>query len=317
MTPSISRRSQSRTAEVRRRAASVAVFAAALAAGFSAQGGPAVWGQEAAGRGAAPGELPRGGKSVFPQHRVVGFYGAPQSPQLGELGIGSRDSAARRLERQARPYNDFSKKKLLPVFELLGTIALANPGSDGKYRYRQPNRIIRRYASEAREEKFLFMMDIQPGRSTFIEEARHLEPWLKRSFVSIALDPEWNMGPGGVPGERIGSVDASMVNKVTAFLAKLIRENDLPQKLVVIHQFTDDMVKNKQNLRVHRNIDLVLNADGFGTPSAKKSKYEELAPSRDSGISPGFKLFYEEDTNLMSPRQVMGLRPQPKFIVYE
>ncbi|MDQ2676778.1 MAG: hypothetical protein M3Y34_08215, partial [Actinomycetota bacterium] len=147
--------------------------------------------------------------------------------------------------------------------------------------------------------------------------ARHLEPWLKRSFVSIALDPEWNMGPGGVPGERIGSVDASMVNKVTAYLSKLVRRHDLPQKLVVIHQFTDDMVRRKGDLRVHRNIDLVLNADGFGTPSAKRSKYEELAPSKNSGISPGFKLFYEEDTNLMSPRQVMGLRPQPRFVVYE
>lgn len=300
---------------MRRHALSVAVFAAALGLGLCAPGGQAVSGQAA--RGAAPGELPRGGKSVFPQHRVVGFYGAPQSPQLGELGIGSPDSAARRLERQARPYNRFGKKKLLPVFELLGTIALASPGSDGKYRFRQPDRIIRRYANEAREEKFLFMMDIQPGRSTFIEEAKHLEPWLKRSFVSIALDPEWNMGPGGVPGERIGSVDASMVNKVTAYLSKLVRENDLPQKLVVIHQFTEDMVKNKENLRLHRNIDLVLNADGFGTPSAKKSKYEQLAPSKNSGIYPGFKLFYEEDTNLMSPGQVMGLQPQPKFIVYE
>jgi hypothetical protein len=292
------------------------VFAAALLLGGMARGG-AAWAQSEADRGGLQGELPRGGGSVFPQHRVVGFYGAPQSPRLGELGIGSPSSAARRLERQARPYNSFGNKKLLPVFELLGTIALANPGGDGKYRFRQPDRIIRRYANEAREEKFLFMMDIQPGRSTFIEEARHLEPWLKRSFVSIALDPEWNMGPGGVPGERIGSVDASMVNKVTAYLSKIIRENDLPQKLVVIHQFTNDMVKNKQNLRLHRNIDLVLNADGFGTPSAKKSKYEELAPSRNSGIYPGFKLFYEEDTNLMSPGQVMSLTPQPKFIVYE
>ena len=227
----------------------LAVFAAALMLGLLGAGGRC-WAQDAAPRGGGPeGELPRGGKSVFPQHRVVGFYGAPQSPQLGELG--------NRLARQRREapgaagaslQHTLGNKKLLPVFELLGTIALASPGADGKYRARQPDRIIRRYANEAREEKFLFMMDIQPGRSTFIEEARHLEPWLKRSFVSIALDPEWNMGPSGVPGERIGSVDASMVNKVTAYLSKLIRENDLPQKLVVIHQFTEDMVKNKENL---------------------------------------------------------------------
>ena len=117
------------------------------------------------------------------------------------------------------------------------------------------------------------------------------------------------MGPNGVPGERIGSVDASMVNKVTAYLSKIVRENDLAQKLVVdppVHR--TNMVKNKGNLKVHRNIDLVLNADGFGTPSAKLLEIPRaLAPSRSSGINPGFKLFYEEDTNLMSPSEVMGL----------
>ena len=213
--------------------------------------------------------------------------------------------------RRARTTN-FGKKKLLPLFELLGTIALANPGQDGLYRARQTNTVIRRYANEAREEKFLLMLDIQPGRSNFLTEAKHLEPWLKRSFVSIALDPEWNMGANGVPGQQIGSVDASVVNKVTAYLSKLVRENDLPQKLVVIHQFTDSMVKNKQNLKVHRNVDLVLNADGIGSPSAKRSVYESLAPSRNSGIYPGFKLFYEEDPTLDEPRSGHGAESSAK-----
>ena len=61
----------------------------------------------------------------------------------------------------------------------------------------------------------------------------------------------------------------------------------------------------------------MLNADGVGTPSAKKSTYESSRPRGTPGSHPGFKLFYEEDPNLMSPGQVMGLRPQPKFIVYE
>ena len=47
---------------------------------------------------------PRGGVSVLPEHRVVAFYGAPQSRELGALGIGTPDGAARRLARQARPY---------------------------------------------------------------------------------------------------------------------------------------------------------------------------------------------------------------------
>jgi hypothetical protein len=266
---------------------------------------------------AAGGDLPRGGVSVIPQNRVIGFYGAPQAPQLGELGIGSPQSAAKRLRRQIKPYKPRSPKPILPVFELLGTIALASPGPDGKYRSRQPDSIIRRYARTARRHDFLLMLDIQPGRSRFMQEVEHLRKWLRKPFVSVALDPEWNVGPNGVPGQEIGSVSARMVNRVTKYLAAIVRKRDLPQKLVVVHQFTDSMIRNKEDLRPRKQVDLVLNADGFGTPEAKITKYEQLTPGKGSGLYAGFKLFYEEDTNLMSPKQVMRLRPRPDFIVYE
>jgi hypothetical protein len=161
------------------------------------------------------------------------------------------------------------------------------------------------------------MLDIQPGRSTFIKEVKHLRRWLSLPHVSVALDPEWNMGPNGVPGQRIGHVGAHMVNRVTRFLERLIRRKDLPQKLVVIHQFTDDMIRRKGRLRTRKNLEIVLNADGFGTAAAKRSKYKQLAPKRGSGFAPGFKLFYREDTGLMSPKQVLRLSPKPAVIVYE
>ena len=69
-------------------------------------------------RAPGPKELPRGGQSVLPQNRVVGFYGAPQADGLGELGIGSPASAARRLRRQVKPYKSRSRQPILPVFEL-------------------------------------------------------------------------------------------------------------------------------------------------------------------------------------------------------
>jgi hypothetical protein len=290
---------------LRGRTASAALLAA-LAAGAAA----------VAGEGGGS-ELPRGGTSVLPQHRVVGFYGAPQSPQLGELGIGSPASAAKRLRRQVRPYARRSRQPILPVFELLGTIALASPGDDGKYRARQSNGVIRRYARVAERNRFLLMLDIQPGRSRFIDEVEHLKRWLRKPFVSVALDPEWNMGPNGVPGQGIGSVSAKMVNRVTRYLTGIVRRHDLPQKLVVVHQFTDSMIRHKEDLKRRPGVDMVLNADGFGTPEAKRSKYEQLSPSKRSGLFPGFKLFYEEDTNLMSPKDVMRLKPRPDFVVYE
>lgn len=303
---------RARTAS-RRLALAAALAGASL--GASLAGSPAERDARAAAAGRA--ELPRGGTSVLPEHRVIGFYGAPQARSLGELGIGSPASAAKRLKRQIRPYRRITKRPILPVFELLGTIALAHPGPDGKYRYRQPDSIIRRYAKVAKRNRFLLMLDIQPGRSSFIEEVRHLKRWLRLPYVSVALDPEWNMGRSGVPGQRVGHVKARMVNRVTRYLTGIVRERRLPQKLVVVHQFTDSMIRDKRDLKVRPGVDLVLNADGFGTRQAKEAKYRQLAPPKRSGLFPGFKLFYEEDSGLMSPRQVMRLRPKPDFIVYE
>ena len=42
----------------------------------------------------------------------------------------------------------------------------------------------------------------------------------------------------------------------------------LPQKLFLIHQFTDDMVDDTQ-LQERRGLAMVLNADGFGTRELK------------------------------------------------
>ena len=262
-------------------------------------------------------ELPRGGTKVFPRHRVVGFYGAPQSPQLGELGIGSPSSAARRLRHQVRPYRRLEPRtRLLPAFELISVIATAGPGPEGLYRARQSRNVVRRYLGVANRKRFLMLLDIQPGRSTFIREAEHLREFLREPNVGIALDPEWNMGPNGVPGERIGSVGASMVNRVSRLMARVARRHRLPQKLLVVHQFTEAMLKGERRLRARRRVALVLNADGFGSPAQKRAKYRELAP-RARSRHPGFKLFYREDTNLMSPREVLALEPSPRFVVYE
>ena len=217
---------------------------------------------ESAPRAADSGELARGGDRVLPKYRVVAFAGAPQADALGALGTTGPRKASRRLLRQARPYGKGrrGRKPVYPAFELIATIALSSRGEDGKYRYRQPDRIIRRYAREAERRDFLLLLDIQPGRSTFIEEARHLKKWLRMPNVGLALDPEWNMGRRGVPGERIGSVGAHMVNRVSKLMSELAVKRDLPQKMLVLHQFTEEMIKNERRLRNPRRVGLVLDS---------------------------------------------------------
>ena len=264
---------------------------------------------------ASPPELPRGGRDLLPDHTLVGFYGAPQDDELGELGIGSPAEASKRLGEQAREYE--GKRPVLPVFELLASIAAAAPGDDGNYRLLQPHSVIERYLAEARRQRGLLLLDIQPGRADFVEEVERLDRWLREPDVGLALDPEWHVGPAEIPGQVIGSVDAGTVNEVSAHLSRIVERNELPEKLLVVHQFTEDMIMARSELRDRPGVAIVLNSDGFGDPANKISKYDALRPDRDTPFYPGFKLFYREDVDLMSPEEVLDLRPTPKLIVYE
>src|ERR671916_2328948 len=179
-------------------------------------------------------ELPRGGRRIFPDFRVVAFYGAPQDDQLGTLGVGSPAAAARRLERVARGYAKKSRPAL-PAFELISTIATAAPGDDGLHRMHQSDAVIGRYLRAARKAKALLVLDIQPGRGDFLSEVRRLERWLREPDVGIALDPEWHVGPNEIPGQVIGSMTAEKVNEVSAYVSKFVEEHNLPEKLFVVH----------------------------------------------------------------------------------
>jgi hypothetical protein len=262
-----------------------------------------------------PPELPRGGRRLFPDHRIVAFYGAPQDEQLGILGIGTLRQAARKLERQARPYAR-KTRPVLPAFELIATIATAAPGEDGLYRSRQSAEVIDRHLREARRAKAMLILDIQPGRADFLDETRRLRRWLREPDVGLALDPEWNMDPGELPGQSIGSVTAQEVDRISAYLAGIVRRRNLPEKLLLIHQFTDDMIVDKAKMTRREGVALTVNVDGFGDRPNKISKYDAFT-SEATRFHDGFKLFYEEDVNLMRPRGVLALTPPPDVVVYE
>jgi hypothetical protein len=313
------RREEARRRTRRQRRVAVAGCVLALAAGVVVVLGVGLGGSDdtdpTTARAAPPPELPRGGRRIFPDHTVVAYYGAPQHEELGALGIGTLAAAGRRLERQARQYRR-SGRPLLPAFELIATIVQAAPGEDGDHSQRQTPDTIRRYLRAARARRGLLILDVQPGRAPFMREVKAFRRFLQEPDVSLALDPEWSMAPGQVPGQQIGSTDAATVNEVSRYLSRIVREGDLPQKLLVVHSFTHDMLRDEDRLQGHPGVALTVNVDGFGDRANKIAKYRELTRGRRDRHH-GFKLFYEEDTGLMPPRRVLRLRPRPELIVYE
>jgi hypothetical protein len=259
-------------------------------------------------------ELPRGDSELFPSYRVVAFAGAPNAPGLGALGVGSLEQASARLRSVAAKYRTGGRKEL-PAMELITTVAHSSP-SGGKYRTRQSPKTIRRYLEAARKIKALLLLGIQPGRSDFLTETKAYEEFLKEPDVGVALDPEWNMGPRGVPGRGVGSVRAKTVNDVSAYMSRIVEDEDLPQKLLMVHQFTKGMIRDRPELEKRDNVAVTLSADGIGDAGGKRRTYEALAATTP-GFFNGFKLFYVEDAGLMSPGQVLDMKPVPDLVVYE
>lgn len=271
---------------------------------------------QSGGIGAAPAPEPGqdAGASLFAGERLaVALYGAPQ---LGATAVGKRTpaGAARKLRRQARDYQRDGRPPVARSLNLIGVIATASRGSDGKYRARQPDEIIRAYLDAARSVGARLTLDIQPGRSSVIAELRALKPWLKLPDVDVGIDPEWHVGRRGVPGRTRGSISARKLNQASRWIDDLAAEQDLPAKAMIVHQFHERSVVGRRRVRTREGADVVLNFDGIGGRGAKKAGYADLTTE---GLLHGFSLFYDRDIDLMKPRAVLRLDPAVDFVMYQ
>jgi hypothetical protein len=262
-------------------------------------------------------QLPRGGRRILPDHQLVAFVGAPGSPALGPLDSNLEERATR-LDRLASSYR--GGRRILPVMELIVVTAQGAPGRDGKYRTRIASEQIDRYLQVARKHRMLLMLDVQPGQAKPLDEVKRLQPWLEQPDVGLALDPEWEVGPGQVPGRVFGRTSGAELTAVATYLSGLVHHNRLPEKLFVFHQLTKRIIAGESTLRAQPGLAMVKSVDGIGTRGQKTATYSQLTTKLPAGIHTGFKIFYQEDTRhgpLMTPAQVLALRPRPELVVYE
>jgi hypothetical protein len=265
-----------------------------------------------------PPELPRGGRTIFPEHRLVGFSGG-RGESLGRLGIGDIDERAAEIENIAAQYTPEGRTPL-PVLELIAVIAHGTPADGGLYRTREPAEVVEQYLAAARRHRGVLLLNIQPGRADFLDEVKALEQWLIEPDVGLALDAEWAVGSGQVPGEVIGTTTGSELDSVAAYLSSLVRANDLPEKVMVYHQFHTTTVADEADLGPHPGVVLVKSIDGVGARADKIATWNRLTQDLAPHIYTGFKLFYEEDRRsgpLMTETEVLALRPQPSYVLYE
>lgn len=245
----------------------------------------------------------------------MAYYGAGDgTPGLGVLGHYAPDTAWQRLAEQGAAYQGLGKPVQL-AFELIATVADAVPGPSGDYRSRQDASVMTRYLAEVRRHHGLLILDIQPGRSDFLTEAKALQPWLSQPDVGLALDPEWRMGPGEIPGQVIGSVSAEEINEVSAWLDQLTASRHLPRKVFLLHKFREQMITDESTVVSRPHLYGIENMDGFGGQEIKIREYQEF--SATTPFAMGIKLFYKQDTDRLTPAEAVKLHPTPVLIDYQ
>jgi hypothetical protein len=256
-----------------------------------------------------------GGHRILPGHTVVAYYGAPGGSALGVLGQRSPAAEWSHVLTASQPFAN-PYRPAVPAYELITDVEQGSPGPHHDYIRRLPPSTVRGYLRVVHRHHGLLILDIQPGRDQFLPLAHRLRRWLLDPDVSLALDPEWRLHGNEVPDRQIGHTDAHAVNRVSAWLSRLVARHHLPQKLLVVHQFTAHEIKGYGAVRHRSRVAVVFNMDGFGPPAVKLGSYG-IVRRQHRGFPLGFKLFYRQDQHMFSPRRTLSLHPAPQLVEYE
>jgi hypothetical protein len=262
--------------------------------------------------------------SMLPSHRIVAFYGNPLSKRMGVLGEYPVDVMLAKLDTAVDQWQRADPSTpVQPALQLIAVVAQGAPGRDGMYTLRMDTSLIERVYGWAQQKHALLFLDIQVGHSTMQRELPRLLPFLSRPDVHLAMDPEFSLHyskDGVVPGKKIGQFDAADVNWVADQLRRLVTDKRIPPKVLVVHRFRTEMVSHAREIRVDPRVQIVMDMDGWGPPWMKFESYRDYIDLEPVEYT-GFKIFFHNDVKrgdaLLTPAEVLQLRPRPLYIQYQ
>lgn len=263
-------------------------------------------------------KLTFGDRIVLPDFRLVAIYGTPLYESLGVLGAQDLTKSIQRAKDLAKEYQPFSTEPVIPAFEIIATVASAFPTEDGDYSQEIDMSLLEQWVDAAQKAGLYVILDLQPGRTSFLDQAKSYEPLLLKPNVGLALDPEWRIGPSQVHLVQIGTVAIEEVNAVVNWLADLVKTNDLPQKVLLLHQFMLSMIQNREQLATSRTeLGYLIQMDGQGPQGAKLETWNAITTNPPANTHFGWKNFYQKDSEVRQPADVMSLSPKPYYVSFQ
>jgi len=262
--------------------------------------------------------LPGGGFLPLEDRRIVALYGSPGAPSLGLLGAQDEAATIARAREVAARYEAAADgRTVVPGLDVIATIASSAAEPTGDFSRRVPISRLRPLIDLAADAGVAVFLDLQPGRTSFLVQAQEYEELLREPHVHLALDPEWRIGPGERHLVRIGSVAASEVQDVADWLADLVRTHRLPQKVLMLHQFTLAMLPDRDTVQIPAELIGVIHMDGQGALPLKDRTYAVLSDGAEGHWAWGWKNFTRIDVPVATPEQTIDRVPVPVVITYQ
>ncbi len=260
--------------------------------------------------------------ALLPFNRIVAYYGNFYSTKMGILGQDPPPVMLQKLAATVKTWEAADPSTpVIPAVDYIVATAQGSAQSDGTYRLRMPAEQIQKAIDIGHQAHGIIFLDVQVGLSDLPRELPRLAPYLAQPDVHLALDPEFAMHNGVIPGHVIGTMDATDINYAANFLAKIVQENNLPPKILVVHRFTEAMVTGSSRITPLPEVQVIMDMDGWGFGAKKINTYLRVITQEPVQFA-GFKLFYKNDlkppsTRMLTPQEVLSLQPSPIYIQYQ
>jgi hypothetical protein len=254
---------------------------------------------------------------VLRDNQIIVYYGTPLADGLGILGTMPPAEAAAEVAERARLYDSLNGDiGAIGALDVIYSLAQAEPTSNGMYIRHLEDHYVDEYLRVAEEHDLQVFLDLQIGRRQILEEVRGIEKFLLNPRVHVAIDPEYAVGPEGVPIATPGRITGDQINDVQAYLRELVATHGLPGKVLVLHQYMEDTVIDAERVETVPEVDFVLNMDGLGDVGDKKEKYEHFS-SKPHSKNDAFNIFLLHDHRVLSEDEILGLSPVPRIVFYQ
>jgi len=97
-----------------------------------------------------------------------------------------------------------------------------------------------------------------------------------------------------------------------------VREERLSQKYFVVHQFRFSMITNRETIETPPELCTVIQMDGQGPLHTKYETFSAITAGRaDVGWQWGWKNFYDEDSPIATPAEVLALDPIVVYVSFQ